>query len=84
MRAERIRGRPPDALYFAEGSLIFPLGGIDMEKVEAKHPSRVKAPMDKRPAEPAAESGAEYCVKAFNAETARLEDADEPCLNGEG
>jgi hypothetical protein len=31
-----------------------------------------------RPIEPA------YCTKAFDAESARADDPDEPCVNGEG
>jgi hypothetical protein len=55
-----------------------------MEKAEEKNPSPAEGSMDRPPGASPAESGEERCTKAFNAETARFEDADEPCLNGEG
>jgi hypothetical protein len=55
-----------------------------MVKNDAKVSSRAKRPMDEHQGTSPEESEGDCCDKAFNAETARLEDADEPCRNGEG
>jgi hypothetical protein len=55
-----------------------------MAKKGATISSPVKGPVDEHPQASSESFEVDCCEKAFNAESARFEDADEPCRNGEG